>query len=118
MQLGGTPLTQPATPDPATPDPGASLADQVRASVRAFAAAHPGPAVELRVPPYIAVQCIAGPGHKRGTPPNVVETDPRTWLALVAGRCGWGEAVADGRVRASGIRGDLSSLLPFLPPSP
>lgn len=89
-----------------------TLADQIRTSVRAFAAAHPGAAVELRIPPFIAVQCIEGPGHKRGTPPNVVETDPQTWLALLDGRCAWTAAVADGRVRASGARADLSAFLP------
>jgi hypothetical protein len=82
----------------------------VRETVRAFAAAHPGRSVELRVPPYAAVQCVAGPRHTRGTPPNVVETDPKTWLRLYAGAVPWQAAVADGRVRASGERSDLSAL--------
>jgi len=74
----------------------------------------PGRAVEVRVPPYAAVQCIGGPRHTRGTPPNVVETDPVTWIALAAGRAGWAEAVATGKVRASGPRSDLSAWLPLL----
>jgi hypothetical protein len=73
----------------------------------------PGKAVEVRVPPYAAVQCIEGPRHTRGTPPNVVETDPVTWIALAAGRVGWAEAVAAGKVRASGPRSDLSAWLPL-----
>lgn len=75
---------------------------------------HPGHAVEMRVPPFAAVQCVAGPRHTRGTPPNVVETDPVSWLRLAAGRVAWGGLVADGRVRASGDRSDLSGLLPLL----
>jgi Bacterial SCP ortholog len=74
----------------------------------------PGRAVEVRVPPYAAVQCVEGPRHTRGTPPNVVETDPVTWIALAAGRAGWAEAVATGKVRASGPRSDLSAWLPLL----
>jgi hypothetical protein len=74
----------------------------------------PGRSVELRVPPYAAVQCIAGPRHTRGTPPNVVETDPAVWLELATGRLAWADALATGRVRASGERADLSSSLPVL----
>jgi Bacterial SCP ortholog len=72
----------------------------------------PGRAVEVRVPPFAAIQCVAGPRHTRGTPPNVVETDPVTWIMLATGRLSWVSAVADGRVRASGPRADLSSYLP------
>jgi hypothetical protein len=79
----------------------------------ALAERAPGRAVEVRVPPYAAVQCVAGPRHTRGTPPNVVETDPLTWLALAAGRARWAAAVAAGRVRASGPRADLSRWLPL-----
>jgi hypothetical protein len=75
----------------------------------------PGRAVEVRVPPFAAVQCVEGPRHTRGTPPNVVETDPVTWIALAAGRAAWAEAVATGKVRASGPRSDLSAWLPLLP---
>jgi uncharacterized protein (TIGR03083 family) len=74
----------------------------------------PGRSVEVRVPPYAAIQCVAGPRHTRGTPPNVVETDPTTWVELATGRAAWAAAVRDGRVRASGDRADISSLLPVL----
>jgi hypothetical protein len=87
-----------------------ALRDVVRETARAFAAVHPGRSVELRIPPYVAVQCVAGPRHTRGTPPNVVETDPATWLRLYAGRVPWHVAVADGRISASGERSDLSGL--------
>lgn len=86
------------------------LRDLVKETARAFAAQHPGKSVELRIPPYVAVQCVAGPRHTRGTPPNVVETDPVTWLRLYGGRVRWEDAVADGRVSASGERSDLSAL--------
>ena len=65
------------------------------------------------MPPYAAVQCVAGPRHTRGTPPNVIETDPLTWLALATGRLGWAAAAASGRVRASGPRADVSDYLPL-----
>lgn len=92
-------------PDGAAERPGRSqLAGAVRATVGALAGELPGHAVEVRVPPYAAAQCVEGPRHTRGTPPNVVETDPRTWLELATGRLGWDAAVADGRVRASGTR--------------
>jgi len=73
----------------------------------------PGRSVEVRVPPHGAVQAVEGPGHTRGTPPNVVETDPETWLALATGSLAWAEARAAGRVAASGTRADLSAHLPL-----
>ena len=73
----------------------------------------PGRSVEIRVVPVAAVQAVAGPRHTRGTPPNVVETDPETWVRLATGRLGWDEAVGDGLVRASGSRSDLSAFLPL-----
>lgn len=93
--------------DPSAERPPRSLlAPAVRATAEALAAELPGRAVEVRVPPYAAVQCLEGPRHARGTPPNVVETDPRTWLELATGRLDWADAVADGRVRPSGTRAD------------
>ena len=90
----------------------------VRATLGWIAQSHPGRSVEIRVPPQGAVQAITGPTHTRGTPPNVIETDATTWLALVVGTLAWVEAVADGRIRASGSRADLSGLLPLrLPPA-
>ena len=95
------------------PRPGA-LRAAARYLVGLLAAQAPGHAVEVRVPPYAAAQCIEGPRHSRGTPPNVVETDPVTWIALAAGRADWEQAVATGKVRASGPRSDLSAWLPLL----
>jgi hypothetical protein len=83
-----------------------------------LATRHPGRSVEVRVPPYAAVQCLAGVRHTRGTPPATVEVEPVAFVQLCTGRLGWQEAVRDGRVRASGERSDLSPLLPLvrLPP--
>jgi hypothetical protein len=77
----------------------------------------PGRSVEVRVPPFGAIQCIEGPRHARGTPPNVVETDPVTWLLVATGRLDWAASVHAGRVRASGNRADLSPYLPLIGPS-
>lgn len=73
----------------------------------------PGHSVEVRVPPYAAVQCVEGPRHTRGTPPNVVEMDAPTWLALATGRTTWAEEAAAGHISASGNRADLSPYLPL-----
>ena len=89
-----------------------TLATAVRFLLQELADTAEGNTVEVRVPPFGAVQCIEGPRHTRGTPPNVVETDARTWLALATGSLRWAEAVADGRVHASGQRADLSDYLP------
>lgn len=96
------------------PPPRPALAAAVRLSLRTLAQVAPGRSVEVRVPPFAAVQCVAGLRHTRGTPPNVVEMDPRTWLELAAGRLAWTDAVSAGRVSASGNRADLSALLPLL----
>jgi hypothetical protein len=85
----------------------------VRFTLEELADVAPGHTVEVRVPPAGAVQAVEGPRHTRGTPPNVVETDPQTWLGLATGAVAWGDAVADGRVRASGERADISWLLPL-----
>ena len=76
----------------------------VRYLLQLLADRAPGNSVEVRVPPYGAVQCIEGPGHTRGTPPNVVETDPSTWIALATGSLAWDSALAEGAVSASGSR--------------
>lgn len=73
----------------------------------------PGGAVEVRVPPYAVAQCLPGTRHTRGTPPAVVETDPATWVALAVGDLGWDDAVAAGRLVASGERSDLGAWLPL-----
>ncbi|MDD9205093.1 sterol carrier family protein, partial [Georgenia sp. 10Sc9-8] len=86
----------------------------VRFTLEELAASSPGGSVEIRVPPAGAVQAIAGPRHTRGTPPNVVETDPETWLALATGALTWSSALEAGRVTASGARADLSVVLPLI----
>jgi uncharacterized SCP-like protein len=91
-----------------------TLAEAVRLSLRALAELAPGTSVEVRVPPFAAVQCVEGPRHTRGTPANVVETNPRTWLELALGRLQWTDATADGRVVASGTRADIAQLLPLV----
>lgn len=90
------------------------MACAVRFSLEELAARAPGRSVEVRVPPYGATQCVAGPRHARGTPPNVVETDPATWLSLATGRVGWQAALDAGTLRASGLRADVSELLPLV----
>jgi hypothetical protein len=89
------------------------LGPAVKTSARWLAQQGPGLSVELRVPPFVAVQCVPGPRHTRGTPPNVVETDAATWLCLATGVSTWDAAVAEGRVSASGSRADLSQHLPL-----
>lgn len=98
-----------ADPDAVSRD---DLALAVRHTLAELAATHPGNAVEVRVPPFGAVQCRPGVRHRRGTPPNVVEADPVTWLELVTGGLSWTTAIAGGRITASGARADLSDLLP------
>jgi hypothetical protein len=95
--------------------PRAVVGAAVKTSARWLAQQAPGRSVEVRVPPHVAVQCIEGPRHTRGTPPNVVETDALTWLRLATGRLTWDDAVAGGEVVASGNRADLRSLLPLRP---
>ncbi|MBP2364372.1 sterol carrier family protein [Pseudonocardia parietis] len=86
----------------------------VKASLEELARRAPGRSVEVRVPPFGAVQCIEGPRHSRGTPPNVVEADPRTWIALAIGRLAWSDAVASGALAVSGSRaGEIAGLLPL-----
>lgn len=97
---------------PAPQLPRATVRTAVRALLDALAERAPGRSVEVRVPPYAAVQCIPGPRHTRGTPPGVVETDAATWLRVAAGRTPW--AQAGDAVRASGERTDLSAYLPLL----
>ena len=89
------------------------VATAVRYALEELATRHPGRSVEVRVPPHGAVQCIEGPAHKRGTPPNVFETDAVTWLRLATGSLEWAVAMDRGLVRASGLRADLSGVLPL-----
>src|ERR1700744_1879126 len=92
--------------------PREALRSAVRYLLLVLAETVPGKAVEVRVPPVAAVQCIPGVRHPRGTPPNVVETDPATWIRLATGGVHWAAAVASGQVQASGARADLRAFLP------
>jgi hypothetical protein len=98
------------------PEPERSvLRAAVKESLAVLTTVAPGRSVEVRVPPFGAVQCVAGLTHGRGTPPNVVETDARTWLALAVGSLTWEEALHSGRLSASGTRtGDVARLLPLI----
>jgi hypothetical protein len=89
------------------------LRDAVRALLTELSRRAPGRSVEVRIPPFGAVQCVPGPRHTRGTPPNVVETDAVTWLLVATRRVSWTDALSDGRLRASGIRTDLSAYFPL-----
>ncbi|EFL16448.1 maleylpyruvate isomerase family mycothiol-dependent enzyme [Streptomyces sp. C] len=91
-----------------------ALAACTRLLADALALKAPGGSVEVRVPPFAVVQCVEGPRHTRGTPPNVVETDPLTWIRLATGRTGWAAELEAARVSASGERADLSGLLPLM----
>ena len=106
-------------PDPdGFPHDRQALAAATRLLADALAVQAPGGAVELRVPPFAVVQCVAGPRHTRGTPPNVVETSPLPWIRLAGGRLSWAEATGAGgnvaQLTASGERSDLSALLPVM----
>jgi hypothetical protein len=90
-----------------------TLATAVRWTLQHLAAVAPGGSVEVRVPPFGVAQCIEGPQHRRGTPPNVVETDAATWLGLATGAVSWQVALGGGDVLASGERADLSAVVPL-----
>lgn len=104
--------TPPDGPGGAVPRP--TLAAAVRFTLEEVTARAPGNSVEVRVPPFGVTQCVAGPRHTRGTPPNVIECDAATWLAMATGRVSWADAVGAGLVAASGLRADLSGLLPLV----
>ncbi|WP_324783068.1 maleylpyruvate isomerase family mycothiol-dependent enzyme [Streptomyces sp. H51] len=91
-----------------------ALAACTRLLADALAAKAPGGSTEVRIPPYAVVQCVEGPRHTRGTPPNVVETDPLTWIRLATGRVAWRDALEAAALSASGERADLSGLLPLM----
>lgn len=91
----------------------ATFANAVRYLLESLAQLRPGNTVEVRVPPLGATQCVEGPTHRRGTPPNVVEMDADTWFALAVGEVSWQQATDAGKVQASGSRADLSQMLPL-----
>lgn len=86
---------------------------EVKQTLAQLVSLAPGRAIEVRIPPYAAVQCGAGPSHSRGTPPNVIEMDANTWLALASGKITWSAALESGAISASGARADLSEYLPI-----
>ena len=90
------------------------LANGVRESLQWFAEQNPGRAVEVRVPPYLAVQILGGTTHRRGTPPAVVEMSPQTWLELFTKKITWADAVSSGKIVASGERSDLGNLFQLI----
>jgi hypothetical protein len=97
------------------PPPRPAIAEAVRLTARTLAAVAPGSSVEVRVPPFIAVQCISGPAHRRGNPPNVVEADPRTWLRLATGLLSVDDAAAGPGITLSGSRAtDIAEWLPVV----
>ncbi|MCU0282531.1 MAG: sterol carrier family protein [Candidatus Nanopelagicales bacterium] len=107
-------LAAPAADAQASSVDRATVRTAVRWTLQLLAQRAPGHSVEVRVPPLAAIQAVAGPTHRRGTPSAVVEMDPETWLGLATGALGWEQARADGRIRASGERADLSPWLPVL----
>ncbi|QNA91603.1 MULTISPECIES: sterol carrier family protein [unclassified Microbacterium] len=91
------------------------LATAVRYLLQLLDEKAPGNSVEVRVPPFGAVQVIQGPRHTRGTPPNVVEMDAVTWIGVATGAERWADAAESGRIHASGTRADLEDVLPVRP---
>jgi hypothetical protein len=91
------------------------ILESVKATLALLVERSPGRAIEVRIPPYAAVQCGEGPTHTRGTPPNVIEMDADTWLSLAHGKTKWIDAIQTGKINASGARADLSEYLPLAP---
>ena len=89
------------------------ILEDVKQTLELLTTKAPGRAIEVRVPPYAAVQCGDGPTHTRGTPANVIEMDAQTWLALANGEISWADALQSGAISASGVRADLSQYLPL-----
>ena len=88
------------------------ILEEVKATLAELVRRAQGRAIEVRIPPYAAIQCGEGPSHTRGTPPNVIEMDAKTWLALANGEVSWNLAMQRGEINASGTRADLSEYLP------
>jgi hypothetical protein len=102
--------------DASVSEPGRNdIGEAVRLTARTLAAVAPGASVEVRIPPFVAVQCISGPEHRRGNPPNTVETDPRTWLLLATGLMAVADAAATGALKLSGSRAsEIAHWLPLV----
>ena len=93
------------------------IRDEVKRTLALLVTRAPGRGIEVRIPPYAAIQCGEGPRHSRGTPPNVIEMPAHTWLSLASGAQSWSDALSSGAVRASGTRADLSPYLPLFTPA-
>ncbi len=89
------------------------ILEEVKRTLALLTKRSPGRAIEVRIPPYAAIQCGDGPTHTRGTPASVVEMDATTWLALANGETTWAAALSSGSISASGVRADLSEYLPL-----
>ena len=89
------------------------ILEQVKSTLALLTTKAPGRAIEVRIPPYAAVQCGDGPTHTRGTPPNTIEMNAETWLALASGELSWSDAMSSGAIAASGVRADLTDYLPL-----
>jgi hypothetical protein len=89
------------------------ILEQVKSTLALLTTKAPGRAIEVRIPPYAAVQCGDGPTHTRGTPPNTIEMNADTWLALASGKLSWADAMSSGAIAASGVRADLTDYLPL-----
>ena len=89
------------------------ILEQVKSTLALLTTKAPGRAIEVRIPPYAAVQCGDGPTHTRGTPPNTIEMNADTWLALASGKLSWVDAMSSGAIAASGVRADLTDYLPL-----
>ena len=90
-----------------------AILEEVLTTLELLAKKNPGKAIEVRIPPYAAIQCGQGPRHTRGTPPNVIEMSANTWLALASGSTTWADALHKGEIDASGSLSDLSAHLPL-----
>jgi len=89
------------------------ILEEVKSTLALLTTKAPGRAIEVRVPPYAAVQCGDGPTHTRGTPPNTIEMNADTWLALASGKLSWSDAMKSGAIATSGVRADLTQYLPL-----
>lgn len=89
------------------------ILEEVKSTLALLSAKAPGRAIEVRIPPYAAIQCGEGPTHTRGTPPNVIEMAAATWISLASGEITWSEALKSGAISASGLRADLTPYLPL-----
>ena len=84
--------------------------NQVKKILKVVEELAPGRSVELRIPPYAAIQCVSGSTHRRGTPPNVVEMSAQTLLKLSKSPQNWDQLCSEGKISASGTNSNLAEL--------